>query len=138
MNMYLLRRTITLVFLFLIGPFLFGFQNSRTESEQGNYIVSAEFLTSPIKTGRNTMRLIFYDRKSNEPVNKKLELEVIPWMPTNVHAITGVPVIKYKGEGVYSIENIRFDAAGDWEVYIKIKNGNREDSAVVDVSVVGQ
>jgi len=122
----------------LISLFLFGFQNSRTESEQGNYIVSAEFLTSPVKTGMNTMRLIIYDRKSEEPVDKKLKLQVIPWMPTIVHAITEVPVIKDKGKGVYLIENINFDAAGDWEVYIKIKNGSKEDSAVLDVSVIGQ
>jgi hypothetical protein len=137
MNIYLLRRIIGPVFLLLIGPFLFGFQN-RTESEQGDYIVSAEFLTSPVKTGMNTMRLIIYDRKSKEPVDKKLKLEVIPWMPTNVHAVNEVPVVKVKGKGEYLIEKVSFDAAGDWEVYIKIKDGSEEDSAVFNVSVNGQ
>ncbi len=137
MNIYLLRRIIGLAFLLLISLFLFGFQN-RTESEQGDYIVSAEFLTSPVKTGMNTMRLIIYDRKSKEPIDKKLKLEVIPWMPTNVHAVNEVPVVKAKGKGEYLIEKVSFDAAGDWEVYIKIKDGSEEDSAVFNVSVNGQ
>jgi hypothetical protein len=138
MNVSLSRRITALVCLILISFFLFGFSNSRVESEQGNYIISAEFLTRPVKRGMNTLRLILYERKSGKPVSKKLKLEVVPWMPTNVHAVNEVPVIKDEGKGEYLIEKINFDADGDWEIYIKIKNGSEEDSAVFDVSVIGQ
>jgi hypothetical protein len=138
MNNYLLRRIKTVGFCVLVSLFLFGFQNSRVESEQGNYVISMEFLTSPVKTGMNTIRVIVYDRKSREPIHKKLRLEVIPWMPINVHAGNEVPIVEYKGKGEYVIEKVNFDAVGDWEVYIKLKNGSEEDTAVFNVSVIGQ
>ena len=138
MDNYFSRRIITAAFFMLIGLFLFGFQSGRVESEQGNYIVSIEFPASPVKTGTNTMRLIVYERGTKEPVSKKLELEVIPWMPTNVHAVNEVPIVKEKGKGEYLIEKVNFGVAGDWEVYVKIKSGSREDSAVFDVNVIEQ
>ena len=59
-------------------------------------------------------------------------------MPINVHAGNDVPTVEYKGKGEYLIEKLNFDAAGDWEVYIKLNNGGEEDTAVFNVSVIGQ
>lgn len=129
-------RGVILAFLLLVSPFLFGFQNSRIVTEQGYYLLSVKFEEKPVKAGINSMRLTVYDRKSKKPVYKKLKLEVVPWMPSYVHALEEVPVVKDNGKGEYLIEKINFGIPGDWEVYVKIKNGSGEDSAVFNVSVV--
>lgn len=106
-------------------------------TEQGYYSLNAEFMTKPVKVGRNAMKLTIFDKESKEP-EENLELEVVPWMPMHEHAGIGTPIVKERGNGQYQVDNINFTMLGDWEVYIKIKKGRSEDTAVFNVSVMSE
>ncbi len=70
-----------------------------------------------------------------KPVQKKLDMAVIPWMPTSEHDTTELPVVTELGNRQYIIEKLNFSREGAWEVYIIIDKDRKEDAAVFDVNV---
>lgn len=135
MDMTAIRGIITVVLSFSIGFFLCGFSGGQIDTEQGYYSLTVESVTSPVKTGRNTMKMKIREGRSKTPVTKKLKIEVMPWMPAHEHGATEVPVIKENGNGDYLIERLNFSMPGKWEVYVKIRDGRSEDTAVFNVDV---
>lgn len=136
MDTFLLKRMLSLSLVLFASLFLFGFEKERIDTEQGYYLVSVEFMQTPVKVGRNSMKLTIYDKRSKGPVQKMLDIEVVPWMPKHEHSTTEIPVVKEQGNGEYLVEKLNFSMSGDWEVYIKIKRGRSEDTAVFNVNVV--
>lgn len=135
MNIKTFQHGVGLGSILLLGLFLFGFDKREVGTEQGHYLVAVESLTNPIKVGRNTMKLTIKDKNSGKPAGKKLTIEVIPWMPAHEHGTSEVPIIKETRVGEYLIERLTFTMPGDWEVYIRLREGRREDTAVFNVSV---
>lgn len=106
----------------------------QINTEQGYYSLSASF-PGPVKVGRNSMKLTVNDRKSEKPAGNKLDIEVVPWMTAHEHGSSEFPLVKKTGPGTYRVERLNFSMPGDWQVYIRIKDGSREDTAVFDVHV---
>jgi len=127
--------TIIAILFLILTPILYAFDKKQVVTEQGFYLLTVEVVTKPIKVGKNTFKIMIADRKTGKPVGEKLALEVIPWMPKHEHGVTEIPLIKEIGKGVYNIEGVNFSMPGDWEVYIKIKNNEKEDTGVFDVKV---
>ena len=115
---------------------LFPFRASGVviNTEQGYYSLSASFPSSA-RVGRNDLTLVIGDKGSKRPVDKKLDIEVVPWMTTHEHGSDEFPVIRKTGPGTYLVQHVDFTMPGAWQVYIKIKDGTREDTAVFDVNV---
>lgn len=104
-------------------------------TEQGYYTVNMDLISDPVKVGMNTMEIVIHDVKTGKPVKNKLKLEVVPWMPVHEHITRDVPVVSKMSEGKYLIENINFSMPGDWELYVKIIDGSKEDTVVFNVAV---
>ena len=130
-----LNRLLRSSALLLFGLFLSGFSADYVGTEQGYYSVNAEFLSSPVRTGMNSMKLVIKDADSNRPVKKHLDIQVIPWMPAHEHPSMQVPAIKEIANGEYFIEGLDFSMPGDWEIYVRITDDGREDTAVFNVTV---
>ena len=135
MNSTLVKRICNII-LILLALLMLAFSSKQIDTEQGYYIVTIDFLTNPVKVGNNNMKLIINDKKSKKPVEKKLQIEVVPWMPAHEHTTREIPVVNSKGRGNYLIENLNFSMPGDWEVYVKIIRGRKEDTAVLNVTVI--
>jgi hypothetical protein len=135
MRSFIFKRILHFSLILFICFFLFAFEKGQIGTEQGYYLLNVEIITKPVKVGRNAMKLTIYDKESKKPV-EKLDLEVVPWMPAHEHAGIGAPIIKEVGNGEYQVENLNFTMLGNWEVYIRIKKGRSEDTAVINVSVI--
>ena len=121
----------------LLGIFLFGFAGSRQiGTEQGYYYIDVKFPAEAARVGKNSFEMKIMDGRSEKPVRNDLDIQVVPWMPSAVHGKTDAPVVTKTGEGEYLVEGVIFDSPGQWEVYIRIMDGGKADTAVFDVDVV--
>lgn len=125
------------VFLIVVlSPFLIAFGKKGISSEQGYYLIDVQFLSDPVRVGRNSFTISMSDRELRSPAKQKLSIEAIPWMPAHEHGTGDIAAVKDLGGGKYLIEGINFSMAGDWEVYLKITTDDeKEDTAVFDVPV---
>jgi hypothetical protein len=131
------RRMFYLVFLMIVSFFLSGFVLQQNTTEQGLYFISLELEESHMKVGKNSMKIFVGDRRSKAPVKDKLDIEVVPWMPSHEHGTSEMAVIRELGKGFYLIEGVNLTMTGDWEIYVRINQGRRgEDTAVFNVRAV--
>lgn len=135
MSAYIFKRFLKFSLILLVSLFLFAFEKRHIDTEQGYYVLDVQFITVPVKVGINSMKLTIYENKSERPVNKKLDIEVVPWMPKHEHGLTDAPVVREIEKGQYLIEGINFSMPGRWEVYVRMRDGRKEDTSVFDVSV---
>jgi hypothetical protein len=116
--------------------FLFGFTKNGIGTEQGHYLINVESEEKILKVGNHNLKFTFLHKKSKKPVAKKLNLEVIPWLRSGQHYASELPNVRQIGDGQYLIERLNFSQKGDWEVYVRIDKGGKEDAAVFDVDIV--
>jgi|Deesub1362A_J573_1020465.scaffolds.fasta_scaffold28525_2 hypothetical protein len=128
-----IKKLLILTIILILGIFLLGFSVENIETEQGWYLVTVKF-PADVRVGRNTMTLQVIERNSKKPVNG-LTIDVVPWMKAMEHGSTEIPVIKELGNGEYHVKKLNFSMPGEWEVYLRIKNNGKEDTAVFNVSV---
>jgi YtkA-like len=121
--------------MLLISIFLMGFEQKGINSEQGFYSVDVQSAGNPVMVGENNMNITVIDVKSMKPLERKLNIEALPWMPAHEHGSSNKPVVTYLGRGKYHIEGITFTMPGDWEIYLKIQDNGKEDSVVFNVPV---
>jgi hypothetical protein len=119
----------------LTSIFLMAFEQNGINSEQGFYSVDVQSAANPVMVGKNNMTVTIRDVKSMKPLERKLNIEALPWMPAHEHGSSNKPIITYLGKGKYRIEEITFTMPGDWDVYLKIQDGGNEDSVVFNVPV---
>jgi len=130
------KRILNLVFVMFLSFFLSGFVLQKAATEQGLYFVSLELPEKQLKPGINSMKIFVGDRKSRVPVRDKLDIEVVPWMPSHEHGTSEMAVVKELGQGYYSVEGVNLTMSGHWEIYVRINQGRRgEDTAVFNVNV---
>ena len=99
-------------------------------TEKGLFSVEMVIKEKELKVGVNTLDIIVHD-KSDKDVASAI-VTVTPWMPEMGHGVFEKPVVMERGGGLYSIENIILIMGGRWELKIKIRKGDMEDSAVFD------
>jgi len=121
--------------ILVVSLFLMAFEQKGINSEQGFYSIDVQCAANPVKVGKNNMTVTINDAKSLKPFEKKLIVEVIPWMPTHEHGSSDIASVTYLGKGQYRVEGINFTMPGEWDVYFKIREGNKEDSAVFNIVV---
>lgn len=123
------------IFLVILSVFLLGFEKKGIPSEQGMYSVDVQFSGAAAIVGKNKLNVLLNDAGSRAPVEKKVAIEVIPWMPAHEHGSHDRATVQYQGKGRYLVEGLSFTMPGDWDVYLKIMDGGKEDSVVFNVHV---
>jgi hypothetical protein len=83
-----------------------------------------------LKVGVNTIDLIVHDKNDKDVVGATVT--VAPWMPEMGHGVFEKPVVIERGGGLYSVENIILIMGGRWELRIKVKKDNAEDSVTFE------
>ena len=99
-------------------------------SDHGLYSVEMVIKDKDLKVGVNTFDIIVHD-KSNKDV-AGADIKVVPWMPDMGHGVFEKPVVKERGGGTYSVENVILIMEGRWELKLKINKNNTEDDVTFD------
>lgn len=99
-------------------------------TEKGRFSVEVVLKGKELTVGINTVEIVIHDSRDTDVLGAKIE--VIPWMPGHGHGVEDKPTITEKGGGLYRIENINFTMGGDWQLKMKIRKADREDSVVFD------
>jgi len=95
-------------------------------SDKGMFSVEMVIKEQELKVGVNTLDIIVHDKNDKDVAGAIVT--VSPWMPEMGHGVYEKPVVRERGGGLYSVENIILIMGGRWELRIKIKRGDVEDS----------
>jgi len=107
--------------------------------EKGLYSVEMVIPEKELTVGVNTLDIIVHDNHDKDVVGA--EITVVPWMPEMGHGVFEKPVIKERGGGLYSVENVVLIMRGHWQLRIKITKRETEDMVTFDfpdVKTMGQ
>jgi hypothetical protein len=99
-------------------------------TDNGLYSVEMVIKDKDLKVGVNTLDIIVHDKSDKDVAGA--EIKVVPWMPEMGHGVFEKPIVKERGGGTYSVENIILIMEGRWELKLKIKKNNTEDSVIFD------
>jgi len=83
-----------------------------------------------MQVGVNTFDIVVHDKSGKDVTGA--EIKVVPWMPEMGHGVFEKPVVKERGGGAYSVENVILIMGGRWELRLKIKKNNVEDNVTFD------
>jgi putative copper resistance protein D len=90
----------------------------------GLYFVQIVIKDQALSVGVNTFDIIVRDKKNKEVTGA--EIDVVPWMPEMGHGVFDKPLVKEKGGGTYSVENVILIMEGQWELRLKIEKDKAE------------
>ncbi|MGO9612953.1 MAG: FixH family protein, partial [Dissulfurispiraceae bacterium] len=99
-------------------------------TERGMFSVEMVVKEQELKVGVNTLDIIVHDKNDKDVAGAIVT--VTPWMPEMGHGVYEKPVVRERGGGLYSVENIILIMGGRWELRIKISRGSVEDSVTFD------
>ena len=99
-------------------------------TDNGLYSVEMVIKDKDLKVGVNTLDIIVHDKSDKDVAGA--EIKVVPWMPEMGHGVFEKPVVKERGGGTYSVENVILIMEGRWELRLKIKKNNTEDNVTFD------
>jgi len=99
-------------------------------TEKGLFSVEMVIKGKELKVGVNTLDMIVHDKNDKDVVGA--EITVVPWMPEMGHGVFEKPVVKERGGGLYSVEDIILIMGGRWELRIKIGKGRVQDTVTFD------
>jgi hypothetical protein len=99
-------------------------------TEKGLFSVEMVIKEKEPRIGVNTLDIIVHDKNDKDTVGA--EITVVPWMPEMGHGVFEKPVVKERGGGLYSLENIILIMGGHWELRMKVKKAAGEDSVTFD------
>ncbi len=133
-------KIISLSILFLLTVYglsaaLHPADNIVRESADGIYNVELLVKGKDLKLGRNTIDLLVRDRNGEGIEGAGIILT--PWMPEMGHGVDIKPVVKEKGQGLYTVDSVYISMSGQWELRIEIEKQGVKDNAVFDFARVG-
>lgn len=109
------------------GPHTKHYEQSLIKmTEKGLFSAEMVIKGKELKVGVNTLDIIVHDKNDKDLVGA--EITVVPWMPEMGHGVFEKPVVRERGGGLYSVENIIIIMGGRWELRIKIGKGTVEDT----------
>ncbi len=103
-------------------------------TEKGMFSVEMAIPDNRLKVGVNTVDIIIHEERDRDVTGAKISFT--PWMTEMGHGVFTPPVIKEKGNGLYTVENIVLVMGGHWEFRINIKWGSSVDNVVFDFPYV--
>jgi hypothetical protein len=113
------------------GSYTKHYEQSLFEvTEKGLFSVEMVIKEKELKVGVNTLDIIVHDRRDKDVVGAIVT--VTPWMPEMGHGVFEKPFVTERGGGIYSVENIILIMRGRWELKIKIRKEDTEDSVTFD------
>ncbi|MGD0886715.1 MAG: FixH family protein [Thermodesulfovibrionales bacterium] len=108
--------------------FVSGCSKSITKTtEKGVFQIRIIGKGKIIRYGRNEVMLKITDEKGQGV--EGAHIEITPWMPEHGHGAPWPPIVTEQGRGAYKAV-FPIIMLGNWELKIKIKKDNRDDTAL--------
>lgn len=126
----------TAVMLFVTGGLLFasGCTTSVTKmTAKGIFEVKITGQGRILKNGRNEVILKVANEKGKAV--EGAQIEITPWMPEHGHGTPWPPTVTAQGQGTYKAI-IPIMMAGTWELRIKVKKGELEDTVLFNFTAL--
>ena len=108
-------------------------QNLSRMTANGLYSVEIKIKDQELNVGVNTFDVIVRDKNGKEVTGATID--VVPWMPEMGHGVFDKPIVKEKGGGTYSVDNVVLIMEGRWELRLKIRKDNAEDNVTFGLPV---
>lgn len=99
-------------------------------TDKGLFSIEMVLKDRDLKVGVNSFDIIVHDKNNKDVADA--EINIVPWMPDMGHGVREKPVIKERGGGTYSVENVALIMEGRWELRLKIKKNGTEDNVAFD------
>ena len=99
----------------------------------GLYSVEIKIKDQELNVGVNTFDVIVRDKNGKEVTGATID--VVPWMPEMGHGVFDKPIVKEKGGGTYSVDDVVLIMEGRWELRLKIRKDNAEDNVTFGLPV---
>ncbi len=112
-------------------PEVLGFTASPLVSTPTNgrlYDIDVRTSPQPPYVGMMQAQLVITDHVTHQPVDG-LTVGVVPWMPAMGHGTSLLPTVRANGHGTYTIDQLAFIMAGEWELKLTL-DGAGHDTAV--------
>lgn len=105
------------------------------ESSNGSFVVSYSSKVTPIPINQIHQWVLHIETADGEVVSAAT-LEMEGGMPLHDHGLPTNPVAtEYLGEGNYLIEGVRFHMMGEWEITLKISQGDITETALIHLRI---
>ncbi len=119
---------LAILFVAAILLFISGCSKSVTKTtENGVFRVSIIGKGKIVRYGRNEVMLKVADEQGRGV--EGATIEITPWMPEHGHGAPWAPAVTEQGRGAYKAV-FPIVMLGNWELKIRVKKDNREDTAL--------
>ncbi|GAB4390763.1 MAG: hypothetical protein Kow0025_24990 [Thermodesulfovibrionales bacterium] len=99
-------------------------------ARDGRYSVELMVLGGELATGANSADVIVHGKGDVEVMGASVR--VTPWMPEMGHGVRDKPVVRERGGGLYSVENIDITMPGRWQLKVEVEKDGLRDEAVFE------
>jgi len=99
-------------------------------TEKDLFSVEVVVREKELKIGVNTLDLIVHDKNDKDVIGAVVT--VTPWMPEMGHGVFEKPVVRERGGGLYSVEDVILIMGGRWDLRMNIRAGGVEDTVTFD------
>ncbi len=96
-------------------------------SEKGLFSIEILMDEKEYKIGKDVIGLIVHDNHDDDVEGAAIAIAVLPAQES---AAIKSPVVKEKGEGLYTVANLNLQRADNWELKIKVKKKKAEDFVI--------
>jgi len=137
-----MKRATIFVFIMLVVSTLICFGDTATASDNARFtkhfneslfnitdkgFFSVEILTDDReypKLGKDVIGLVIHNADDKDVEGATIKITATP----EGQAWTDVPIIKDKGDGLYTVSNVNLKKGGKWQLRIGVKKAEFEDS----------
>jgi hypothetical protein len=99
-------------------------------SDHGLFSVEVVAKDKNLNVGVNSFDIIVHDKDNKDVAGA--DIKVAPWMPDMGHGVFEKPVVKERGGGIYTVENVILIMEGRWELKMHIRKNGMEDDVTFD------
>lgn len=104
-------------------------------TEKGEFSLEVLLPDDGLEMGFNKIDIIVHSKKDRDVTSANII--VTPWMPSMDHGVKENVVVSERGGGLYAVSNLVFSMTGQWEIQVKIVDGDTVDSAVIELPLIG-
>lgn len=98
-----------------------------TITEKGEFSIEILMDEKEYKIGKDVIGIVIHNARDEDV--EGADLAVTARTPDG-QAISGSPVVKEKGDGLYTVSNLDLKREGRWELRVAVKKKSIEDSAL--------
>jgi len=95
-------------------------------TEKGLFSIEILMDDKEYKIGKNVIGVVIHDARDKDVEGAEIGITLLD---DQGQSIAAAPVVKEKGDGLYAVANVDLRRGGKWELRIRVKKKNNEDSA---------